>query len=86
MSRTIESRETDVFAAELVSRALANLPAGPLEQMDQLIDWEQFRALLYHAWPWAREEVPRGRPSGDVWLLWKLLRVGKNYGHLSDEK
>ena len=86
MSRTIESRETDVFADELVSRALANLPDGPLEKMDQLMDWEQFRAPLYRAWPWAREDAHRGRPSWDVLLMWKLLIVGQNYGHRSDEK
>ena len=46
MSRTIESLETDAFAAELVTRALSSLPDGPLEKLVRLIDWEQFRAAL----------------------------------------
>ena len=86
MSRKIESQETDAFAAELVSRALANLPDGPLEKLAQLIDWEQFRAPLLRAWPWAQSDDQRGRPSWDVLLMWKLLIVGKNFGNLSDEK
>ena len=77
MSRTIKSQETD---------ALASLPDGLLEKLDQLIDWEQFRAPLLRAWPWAQSGTNRGRPSWDVLLMWKLLIVGKNYGNLSDEK
>ena len=38
MSRTIKLQETDAFAVELVSRALADLPDGPLEKLDLLID------------------------------------------------
>ena len=86
MSRTIAAQETDAFAEELVSRALAELPDGPLEKLDQLIDWEQFREPLLRAWPWASEDGHRGRPSWDVLLMWKLLLVGKNYGNLSDER
>ncbi len=86
MSRTIESRETDAFADELVSRALVNLPDGPLEKLDQLIDWEAFREPLLRAWPWAAADAHRGRPSWDVLLMWQLLIVGKHYGNLSDEK
>ena len=86
MSRTIESQETDALANELVSRALASLPDGPLEKLAQLIDWEQFRAPLLRAWPWAQTDANRGRPSWDVLLMWKLLIVGKNHGNLSDEK
>lgn len=59
MSGMIESQETDAFADELVPRELANLPNGPLDQLDQLIDWEQFRAPSYRAWPWAREDANR---------------------------
>ena len=79
-------KKTDAFADELVSRALASLPDGPLEKLAQLIDWEQFRAPLLRAWPWAESDARRGRPSWDVLLMWKLLIVGKNYGNLSDEK
>ena len=86
MSRTIVAQETDAFADELVSRALAELPDGPLEKLDELIDWEQFREPLLRAWPWASEDSQRGRPSWDVLLMWKLLLVGKNYGNLSDER
>ena len=83
MSRTIVTQETDAFAEELVSQALADLPDGPLENLDQLIDWEQFREPLLRAWPWASEDGHRGRPSWDVLLMWELLLVGKNYGNLS---
>ena len=41
---------------------------------------------LYRAWPGAREDAHRGRPAWEVWLRWKLLIVGKNYGNLSDEQ
>ena len=86
MSRTIAAQEADAFAEELVSRVLAELPDGPLEKIDELIDWEQFREPLLRAWPWALEDGRRGRPSWDVLLMWKLLLVGKNYGNLSDER
>ena len=74
MSRTIESQETDA----LVSQALASLPDGPLEKLNQLIDSEQFRASLLRAWPWVQSDAKRGRPSWDVLLMWKMLIVGKN--------
>lgn len=69
MNRTIAAQETDAFAVELVSRALVDMPDGPLEKLDQLIDWEQFREPLLCAWPWASEDGQRGRPSRNVLLM-----------------
>lgn len=83
MSRTIATEKTDAFAEELVSRALEDLPDSPLEKMDQLIDWEQFREPLLRAWSWASEDGHhRGRPCWDVLWMWTLLVVGKNNGNL----
>lgn len=59
MSRTIASQETDAFADEILSRALAEVPDGPLEKLSELIDWEAFRKPLLRAWQWAAEDVRR---------------------------
>lgn len=59
-----------------MSRALEDLPDSPLEKMDPLFDWEQFREPLLRAWPWASEDGHhRGRPYCGCGNYWWWVRT-----------
>ncbi len=60
----------------------------PLEHLDQVIDWEQFRPILTNAIENSKTRKAkdnRGRPSYDVVAMFKILVLQHLY-HLSDDK
>ena len=58
----------------------------PWKALNELVDFEAFRAILEDCWrPAAMEPAKGGRPPYDAVLMFKLLVVGRKCG-LSDEK
>ena len=84
MSRKLDYSETDCFVRALMDRVYAKAKRSMLEQLDAVVDWEGFRAVLESIWPCTVDDGGRGRSSWDAVLMLKVFVYGKLQGNLSD--